>query len=83
MPCLLMSVKITKNKDSISAQPEAKIIGSIDKFYTFSKIADFQYLPMCSNVVSKSATLNKQSSNNEGLKINNLFKKDLNISIIS
>ena len=65
MPCLLMSVKVTKSKDS--TQSEAQIIGTIDKIYTFSKIADFQYLPMCSNVISKSTNSNhKQSSNNEG-----------------
>ncbi len=36
---------------------EANVIGSIEKIYTFQKIADFQYLPMCTSI-----SLNNNSS---------------------
>jgi hypothetical protein len=59
MPCLLLSIKKKKKEveqvDFIkNLKFDAKIIGQVDKIYTFQKIADFQYLPMCSNVVTKS-----------------------------
>lgn len=50
MPCLLMKVKKMKSKEPGKTELEATIIGSINKIYTFQKIADFQYLPMCTSV---------------------------------
>ncbi len=51
MPCLLLKV-VNSTK--------TEIIGRIDRIYTFKKIADFQYLPMSSNAMSKSP--NKQTN---------------------
>ena len=50
MPCLLMSVKRSKDASS-STDVKCEIIGKIKSMHTFRKIADFQYLPM--NSVSK------------------------------
>jgi hypothetical protein len=52
MPCLIMSVKQSKTNPK---ELKAEIVGKIKKMYCFTKMADFQYLPM-SNVLSKQAT---------------------------
>lgn len=64
MPCLLMSVKKRKAtlQDS-NPKLETKVIGSIDRIYTFQKIADFQYLPMCTSIsANKSQATNEKKS---------------------
>lgn len=59
MPCLLMKVKRKKNDDKIKL--DAQIIGAVEKIYSFQKIADFQYLPMCTTINTKSQTPSKSS----------------------
>jgi hypothetical protein len=66
IPCLLMSVrKLKKSKSNTSKDSEskfeAKIIGNIRRIYSFQKIADFQYLPMCST--SSKSTSNESTTN--------------------
>lgn len=66
MPCLLMRVKkkkksSDKNEKSILT---TEIIGSIERIYTFQKIADFQYLPMYTSV-SKQNSSEIKSEHNE------------------
>lgn len=42
MPCLVLSYKKLKNRKD----PKIQIIGKVKRFYSFTKMADFQYLPM-------------------------------------
>jgi hypothetical protein len=51
MPCLIMSVKTSRSNPKVV---KAEIVGKIKKMYCFTKMADFQYLPM-GNVSSKQA----------------------------
>jgi hypothetical protein len=53
MPCFLITIK----KKTL----QAELAGRVDRIYTFKKIADFQYLPMSSNSLSKSQS-NKQTN---------------------
>ncbi len=44
-------MRVTQATDKTQRRKlEARIIGSIEKIYTFQKIADFQYLPMCTSI---------------------------------
>jgi hypothetical protein len=62
-----MSVKREKSKSNVtddsasSTKFEAKIIGNIKRIYNFQKIADFQYLPMCST--SSKSLVNETAAN--------------------
>ena len=51
LPCLLMSVK----KQKYGGELKSEIVGKIRKLYCFTKMADFQYLPM-GNVSSKQSS---------------------------
>lgn len=59
MPCLLM--KVTKKKSSEKKKLDAEILGHVEKIYSFQKIADFQYLPMCTTIVPKSQATPKSN----------------------
>ncbi|RNA14318.1 general transcription factor 3C polypeptide 5, partial [Brachionus plicatilis] len=45
MPCLVLSFKKLKKQK----EPKMEIVGKVRRFYTFNKMADFQYLPMSSS----------------------------------
>jgi hypothetical protein len=71
LPCLLMKVKkVNKTEGDASTQNtefKTEIIGKIKRIYGFSKMADFQYLPMA-NYSSKIGTPNtSRNSNRESL----------------
>jgi hypothetical protein len=58
MPCLIMSVKKSTSEPT---KYESKIIGKVKKMYCFTKMADFQYLPM-GNVSSKQTASNPDTA---------------------
>lgn len=59
LPCLVISVKT--NKDN--GQSKASVIGKVKKLFTFSKMADFQYLPM-GNISTKLSSPTAPGVNN-------------------
>jgi len=82
-----MSVKRIKSKSNASDDPpssakfEAKVIGNIKRIYNFQKIADFQYLPMCStsskSLVNETATSGTNKSFTFSAFYDNLLFKNI------